>query len=196
MDIFNILCGLITIFSLLFGFYEGKKNRNDVKEIKEAIAAPNDHKLKLAVSYYEAGESREALKIFKYFAENSESNPKDLFEVIKTIFWLETKSVFTKEYEVGLTPEVIIVLAIRRENVYTGKYSDFLIQLLDIYEEGFNKQASCYKAVVFIANKDFKGQCSNDLTKNLRLILGDNSNQTNELFKECIKSYCQSQDCL
>lgn len=200
MDI-SIISGIVTIAAFIsaiaFGAYQYIQAKNsdkkleeaktNIKELEEGLLLSN-YKLKKAVEFYKDGHYKNALEVFKKYSAESEDT-SEFVEVIRKIFWEETRKIYSQYMGNGWEPLILISTIITKKDDVEASYPSILIELMDIYKDKTNTSLAFWRVPVLLNQREYK-----EALKYIpKFRAKSSSTEADQSFNEFLTHYCERQ---
>ncbi|MBE4431529.1 hypothetical protein HJ019_23120 [Vibrio parahaemolyticus] len=164
-----------------------EKTQESLKEIENEFLL-SDFKLKKAMEFYDDGHYKNSLELFRKYSNESE-DLSELKEVIRKIFWAETRKIYSKYMGKGWTPEMLVMTIISRKESTESKYPDFLVSLLDVYTAKTDQKLALWRVPILL-NQDLYSEVIDFLPDFKAQYV---SKKANESFRSFVEFYCNRQ---
>ena len=194
MDL-NIFFGIVTVLAFgvaIYQYFQAKKSDEkldeatlNIKELENGLLL-SDYKLKKAVEYYENGHFKNSLEVFRKYSKESE-DLSEFREVIRKIFWNETRKIYSKYMGTAWETEILIIAVISKIDTVDTTYPQFTNDLLGIYTEMSENKLSSWAIPILLNQGDFERV--EDYLPEYRV--QSSSKKANEAFREFLSLYCK-----
>lgn len=190
----EIILGAVTFIALGLAIYQtiqAKKSDDKLQETKDHIQELEDgmllsnFKLKKAVEYYEDGHFKNSLEAFKKYANETEDS-SEFFEAIKSIFWKETRKIYSKYMNKGWTPSILVLAIITRRSDIDLQYPDFILNLCELYLESTGKNISMFLVPIHLNREEYESVSY--VLPNFKAQY--DSKLANRSFRDFVTNYC------
>ncbi|MEE2732641.1 MAG: hypothetical protein VYA55_17605 [Pseudomonadota bacterium] len=197
----NFIFGMITVVAfvsaILFGAYQYKQAKDNdakleqakasLKELEEGLLL-SDYKLRKAIEYYECGHYKNALEVFRKYSNESE-DMSEFKEVIRSIFWSETKKIYAKYMGKEWSTEILIMTILSKSQNTDTKYPSFMNDLFDIYELKSESKLSFWYIPILLNQGEYQ-KALNYIDSYKALAI---NKMTNDSFRDFLRNYCNRQ---
>ncbi len=205
LDVLNIFFGSVTVIAfisaIVFGIYQYKQAKNseckqkeanakleeasaNIKELEEGLLL-SDYKLRKGIEYYEEGHFKNSLEVFKKYSNESE-DLSEFKEVIREIFWKETRKIYSKYMGKGWSTEMLIMTILSKTDKTDSQYPLFLNDLLNTYE-GKSESSLNFWYVPVLLNQGNYEQALEYIVDYKALSI---SKKANASFRDFLTNYC------
>ncbi|HDZ9337729.1 TPA: hypothetical protein RUZ37_002853 [Vibrio cholerae] len=215
MDALNMFFGLVTVIAFIsaiaFGFYQYKQAKSSeakqqeadtkleeanaklekasasIKELEEGLLL-SDFKLRKGIEYYNNGHFKNSLEVFKKYSHESE-DLSEFREVIRKIFWQETRKIYAKYMGHGWSTEILIMVILSKTDKADSEYPSFLNDLLGIYEEKSESKLNFWHIPILLNQGNYEKAL--EYIPDYKAL--KTSKKTNASFRQFLTDYCNRQ---
>ena len=194
MDL-NLFFGLVTLLAFavaIYQYFQAKKSDQKLDEANESIKELedgfllSDYKLKKAIEFYEAGQFKNALEVFKKYSKESE-DLSEFRETIRKIFWKETRKIYSKYMGHSWGTEILIMTIISKMDSINSTYPKFINDLLDIYTKMSEDKLKYWRIPILLNQEAFEEV--QDYIPEYKA--QNNSRNANKAFQDFLSFYCK-----